>query len=176
MKKNTTLNLTCSALCLALCIILPFLTGQIPQIGNMLCPMHIPVILCGFICGPFWGLLIGIIAPLLRSLIFSVPVMYPMALSMAAELGTYGLLSGLLYRAFPKKTQYTYLTLIAAMLTGRLVWGAVRFIMAGLDAGSFPFSAFLAGAVTNAVPGIILQIAVIPPVVRLSEKLLRNER
>lgn len=34
------LKLTYSALYLAIALVLPFLTGQIPQIGSMLCPMH----------------------------------------------------------------------------------------------------------------------------------------
>ena len=33
------LRLTYSALYLAIGLVLPFLTGQIPQIGSMLCPM-----------------------------------------------------------------------------------------------------------------------------------------
>ena len=48
------LKLTYSALYLAIALVLPFLTGQIPQIGSMLCPMHIPALLCGFVCGWPW--------------------------------------------------------------------------------------------------------------------------
>ena len=57
-------RLTYSAICLALCLVLPFLTGQIPQIGKMLCPMHIPVLLCGFICGWPYGLVCGLHMPM----------------------------------------------------------------------------------------------------------------
>ena len=164
MKKNTK-KLVYSALCLALCLVLPFLIGQIPQIGQMLSPLHIPVFLCGFLCGWPWGLAVGFIAPLLRSVLFHMPAMYPGAISMAFELATYGAVSGLLYHLLPKKNGYIYVALIVAMLCGRVVWGIARYIMAGLSGSSFPWSAFLAGAFTNAIPGIILHIVLIPVLV-----------
>lgn len=155
-------KLVSSALCLGLSLVLPLLTGQIQQIGNMLLPMHIPVLLCGFVCGPLWGALVGFVAPLLRYLIFGMPVIYPMGISMAFELGTYGLVSGLLYGLLPKQHRYVYVSLISAMIAGRLVWGLVRFILAGLTDSQFPFSVFIAGALTEAIPGIVIQLIFIP--------------
>ena len=70
---NRLRRLVYSALFLALALLLPFLTGQIPQIGSALNPMHIPVLLCGFVCGWPWGLAVGLIAPLLRHLLFGMP-------------------------------------------------------------------------------------------------------
>ena len=151
-----------AALCLALCMVLPFLTGQIPEIGKRLSPMHIPVFLCGFLCGPLWGLAVGAIAPLLRSVLFGMPAMGPDAISMAFELATYGAISGLLYWALPRKPWSVYVSLIAAMLAGRLVWGAVKWLLLG---PAFTLKLFLAGAFVNAVPGIILHIVLIPPIV-----------
>ncbi len=171
MKRQKNLNnLAFSAMFLALAFVMPFLTGQIQQIGNMLCPMHIPVILCGFVCGAPWGFVVGFIAPFLRSLILGMPPMYPVAFAMAFELAAYGLFSGILYRAFPKKKGYIYCTLIISMIIGRLIWGVVQFACVGLDSAKFGLSAFWAGAVANAVPGIILQIVLIPVVVMLFEK------
>ena len=108
-KKNTTLNIALSAMFLALAFVMPFLTGQVPQIGSMLCPMHIPVILCGFICGAPWGLAVGAAAPLLRSLILGMPPFFPTAVSMVFELAVYGFMSGLLYRVLPKTKLNIYL-------------------------------------------------------------------
>ena len=54
--KTSTRKLTLSALFLALGLVLPLITGQIPQIGKMLLPMHIPVLLCGMVCGWPYGL------------------------------------------------------------------------------------------------------------------------
>ena len=176
MKTNTK-KLVYAAVCLALCLVLPFLTGQIPQIGQALSPMHIPVFLCGFLCGWPWALVVGALAPLLRSLLFHMPAMYPQAVGMAFELATYGLVSGLLYKLLPKKTPFIYVTLIAAMLCGRVVWGLARYVMAGLSGSSFPWSAFVAGAFTNAIPGIILHIVLVPVLVIALKraKLLLND-
>ena len=90
------LRLTYSALYLAIALVLPFLTGQIPQIGSMLCPMHIPALLCGFVCGWPWGLAVGFIAPLLRSALFGMPTMFPAAVAMAA--GWSGVLRAICWR------------------------------------------------------------------------------
>ena len=159
---RTAKQLTTAGLCLALCIVLPFLSGQIRVIGNMLCLIHLPVLLCGFICGGPWGLAVGFVAPLLRSALFHAPVFFPNAVGMAFELATYGFVSGVLYRRFKKTTGGLYAALLLAMLSGRIVWGAVRFLLAGLAGSAFPLSAFLAGAVTEAIPGIILQLVLIP--------------
>ena len=163
-------KLTYAALFLALALVLPFLTGQIPQIGSALSPMHIPVLLCGFLVGWPWGLAVGFIAPLLRSVIFGMPVMVPGAVAMAFELAVYGLISGILYRLLPKKKWSIYVTLIVAMLAGRVVWGIARLIIAGLSGNSFTWALFLAGAFTNAVPGIILHIILIPVIVMVLER------
>jgi len=162
-------KLTYAALFLALALVLPFLTGQIPQIGSALSPMHIPVLLCGFLVGWPWGLAVGFIAPLLRSVIFGMPVMVPGAVAMAFELAVYGLVSGILYRLLPKKKWSIYVTLIVAMLAGRVIWGIARLIIAGLSGNSFTWALFLAGAFTNAVPGIILHIVLIPVIVMVLE-------
>lgn len=151
-----------AALCLALCMVLPLLTGQIPEIGKRLAPMHIPVLLCGFLCGWPWGLAVGAIAPILRSALFGMPPMGPDAFSMAFELATYGLVAGILYKALPRKPWSVFVALIAAMIAGRLVWGLAKWAMIG---PSFTPQMFLAGAVVNAIPGIILHIVLIPPIV-----------
>lgn len=165
MKTKTpssTQKLVLSALFLALSFVLPMVTGHVPQIGNMLCPMHFPVLLCGFVCGAPYGLAVGFIAPLLRSVTLGMPPLFPTAIAMAFELAVYGAVSGWLYRRVKHTVPMMYAVLIAAMVAGRLVWGAVRFVLAGLTASSFPFSAFLSGAVFTAVPGIIAQLVLIP--------------
>lgn len=163
-----------AAVCLALALVLPLLTGQLQQLGRALCPMHLPVLLCGFLCGWQWGLLTGMIAPLLRFAIFAMPPLMPEGVAMAAELAVYGAIAGLLYQKLPQKYPYLYVSLIAAMLLGRLAWGAVRFGIAGFDSTAFGFPAFFAGAVTTALPGIALQIALIPPIVFALKKAQRG--
>ena len=104
-RKNIR-KIALSAMFLALSFVLPFFTGQIPEIGSMLCPMHIPIIICGYLCGAPWGLVIGFIAPLFRSLIMSMPPLFPTALSMAFELAAYGFMSGFLFKKLPKTNLY----------------------------------------------------------------------
>ena len=133
-------NLIYSAVFLALAYVLPFLTGQIPSVGKMLLPMHLPALLCGFIF----------------------------------ELAAYGAIAGLLHRALPKKVGWDYVSLIVAMLVGRLVWGAVRFACTGLDVSAFGLTAFWTGAFATAWPGIVLQLVVIPPLVALFDRLKRS--
>lgn len=163
-------NLALAAMFLAAAYVLPFLTGQVPQIGKALCPMHIPVILCGFVCGAPWGLAVGFVAPLLRSLTLGMPALFPQAVAMAFELAVYGLISGITYRILPGRKCFIYLSLITAMIAGRAVWGAVTFALTGFDFSKFGFSAFFAGAVTTALPGIALQLVIIPVAVMLIEK------
>ena len=164
---NKTLKMILAALFLALAYVMPFLTGQIPEIGSMLCPMHLPVLLCGFICGPVWGLAVGFVAPLIRSLTLGMPPLFPTALCMAFELAAYGAVTGLMHKLLPRKKLYIYCSLLAAMLVGRLVWGAAMFVCIGMGGGGFTFAAFLAGAFTNAIPGIIVQIVLVPILVML---------
>ena len=174
-KRNPIFDMVLAALFLAMAYVLPFFTGQIPQIGAMLCPMHIPVLLCGFICGWPWGLAVGVIAPLLRSATLGMPPMFPTAVCMAFEFATYGAVSGLMYKVLPKSKLSVYASLLIAMVTGRLVWGVAMFACLGLTGGSFGFKAFLASAVTNALPGIILQIVLVPAIVMVLEHIKRSK-
>ena len=162
---KTTKKLTLSAMFLAIGMVLPFLTGQIPQIGNMMLPMHIPVLLCGLICGWQYGAVLGFILPLVRYLVFGMPVLFPTGTAMAFELMTYGLVIGLIYSFSRWKCIIAlYRALIGAMIAGRIVWAAAQMILLGVSGGAFTMKMFLAGAFFNAVPGIIIQLVLIPTV------------
>lgn len=170
-KQNNTRKLVLTAFFIALGMILPFITMQVPRIGNMLCPMHIPVILCGFLVGAPYGLIAGIILPLLRSLVFGAPPMMPTAVAMAVELGTYGLLTGLLYERLKEKKWGIYISLVSAMVLGRIVWGIAAMGLYGVMGNAFTFKIFLMQAFVNAIPGIIIQLVLIPVLVyKLEEK------
>lgn len=158
-------KLTLSGLLLAMTLLLPFLTGQIPQIGSMLSPMHIPVLLCGFICGWQYGFTIGLIAPVLRFMIFGMPPLFPVGIAMTFELAAYGLCAGIFYKILPKRNLYVFVNLILSMILGRMVWGISMYVMALFTAIEFNINIFLAGAFFNAIPGIILHLVIIPPIV-----------
>ena len=162
---KTTKKLTLSAMFISVGMVLPLLTGQIQQIGSMFLPMHLPVILCGLICGWQYGALIGFILPFLRSVTFGMPPLFPTAIAMAFELATYGLVIGLIYgRSHWQCVISLYRSLIAAMLAGRIVWGIVQIVLLGLIGKSFTWQMFIAGALLNAVPGIVVQLTLIPTI------------
>lgn len=154
-----------AALMLALSWLMPMLALLNPAIAKAVSPMHIPVFLCGFLCGMPWAPIVGFIAPLLRSVTSGMPALYPNALGMAFELCTYGLVTALLSRLLPRRPIFTYVSLVTAMLAGRLVWGVASLVLYGLGGSAFTLEMFLAGAFTNAVPGIVCHIAIIPPIV-----------
>lgn len=161
-KHNSIIKMILAAFFLAMSYVMPFLTGQIPEIGAKLCPLHIPVLLCGFICGPVWGLAVGFVAPLLRSLILGMPPLFPTALCMAFELAVYGVMTGGMHKILPKKKPFVYVSLVIAMLAGRAVWGVAMMVCMGIAGTPFTLEAFIAGAFVNAIPGIIVQIILVP--------------
>ncbi len=167
---SSTKKVVLSGITIALGIYLPFLTGQIPSIGNMLLPMHIPILLCGFICGWKYGLITGFITPLLRSAMFTMPPMFPAAIAMAFELAAYGALTGLLYKVLPKGGKNVFLSLILSMLGGRVVWGIATFVLFRMVGNVLTWEIFISAAFVNAIPGIILQLVLIPSIVIALQK------
>lgn len=157
-------NLVTAAMLMALGLVLPFFTGQIPQVGAMMLPMHLPVMLCGLICGWQYGAAVGFVLPLLRYVLFGAPPM-PAGVAMAFELAAYGGVVGFLYeRSRWQCVIALYRCLIAAMIVGRLVWAAARVVMTGVAGVPFTWEIFLSGALLTAIPGIVLQLIVIPAV------------
>ncbi len=158
-------RLTLTAMFLAIGIILPFFFGQIPQIGSMLLPMHIPVFLCAFICGWQYGVPMAVILPLFRSLMFGRPNLYPEAISIAFEMAAYAAVAGIMYsRSKWQCIRSLYRSLIVAMVCGRVVRAAVQLSLLGISGKPFTFGAFFSGVILAGIPGIILQLILIPAV------------
>jgi thiamine transporter ThiT len=178
MKKPLIKNMILSGFFIALGLVLPFLTMQIPSIGMALLPMHIPVLIAGFVCGGPYGFIVGLIIPVLRSLLFGMPPLFPTAVAMTFELAAYGFMAGFLYKLLPKKNLYIYAALILSMISGRIVWGIASVILYGISGSPFGFEAFIGGAVINAIPGIIIQIVIIPVIIIALKKakLIDNEK
>ena len=160
---NNVKKLAVTAMLFAVGMVLPFFIGQIPAIGKMLLPMHIPVLLCGFIVGWQYGALIGFLLPIVRGLVFGMPPLYPNAVAMAFEMAAYGFVSGYLYsHARWQCTKMLYISLVRAMLAGRIVWAFAEVILLGIGGNIFTWKMFAAGAFLNAIPGIIVQLTLIP--------------
>lgn len=166
MMRTHIKNLTHTAVFLALGILLPFLFGQVPQIGQMLLPMHIPVFLCALLVTWKHGIAVAVILPLLRALLFSRPVLYPDAIAIACEMATYALVAGLLYDSTQKmRVGALYASLLTAMLAGRVVRGAAQFTLLALRGTTFSSAAFFSGVIVAGIPGILLQLLLIPAIV-----------
>ena len=171
MKSGKQKRLILAALWLCIGAVLPLLCMQIKEIGDSLLPMHFAVMLCGFTCGAKYGLAVGIILPFFRSLIFGMPPLYPNAVWMALELAAYGFITGFLYHRFKHKKIFgIYFSLISAMLIGRIVWGISKAVLLGFGASGFTFSAFITGGIVDALPGIILQLILIPLIMGIYNK------
>lgn len=166
-----------SAIMLALALVLPLLTANSTELGNAFCLMHIPVLLCGFVCGPLWGGALGITAPLLRTLIFSMPPFPSVAVPMAFELCAYAVTAGVLYRVFPKRLPFLYAALSISLIVGRVALAVAKYFVLGLSGNAFVLSTFITGSVFPAWPGILLQLAVVPPTVAALIKagIIRNK-
>ena len=165
MKRENIYNLVLASMLFALGLVLPFLTAHLASLGNMLLPMHLPILLCGFICGWKYGLLCGATLPIIRSLIFSMPPMFPQAVTMAFELAAYGFFTGFLYLLFKKKNiASVYISLIASMLIGRIIKGVANAVCYGILSKGYTFMMFISGAFLEAIPGIIIQLLLIPAI------------
>ncbi len=169
--SNSIKRLTLTAMFLAIGMILPFFFGQIPQIGSMLLPMHIPVFLCAFICGWQYGVPMAIVLPLIRSFLFSRPNLYPEAIAIAFEMAIYALVAGLLYNSSSWRClRSLYRSLIISMVAGRVVRAIAQLSLLGIKGAPFSFSGFFSAVIIAGIPGIILQLMIIPAVMVMCKK------
>lgn len=153
-------------------VLLPMIFHQFNMGGPGFLPMHIPVLITGLFLGPAAGLLVGLVTPILSSLLTGMPVFFPMLPIMIFELGTYGLISGYVSE---KLRSNTYISMITAMISGRLVAGIVVFVLVTFFGfkGAGPVL-FIKGAIITGLPGILIQLAFIPPIAKLLRKHVKN--
>lgn len=175
--RNKTLKLTVAAAMLALSVLIPMLFHffPLPDIGKYILPMHLPVFLCGILCGPLLGFLVGLLAPVLSFLLTSMPAVVRLPF-MVLELGTYGLTIGIFYRILRRKKDMVriYLSLILAMISGRIVFLAALAVMVfGFHVKGLSLQIF-AEAITLGSVGIVLQLIVLPLLVRASLRFYRR--
>ena len=173
MIRDNTRKLILAGLFVALGLIIPYFTGHAFGVpGTVLLPMHIPVLLCGLICGPKLGALAGLLTPALSSLLTGMPPVYPVLPMMAGELMVYGLVSGLIRTRF---TKAVYPSLVGGMIAGRVAYGLIFAALVLGTGGAFQGASVLT-AVTVGLPGIVIQLLLIPPIVYAVEKMLGEGR
>ncbi|MEO4052708.1 ECF transporter S component [Solibacillus sp. CAU 1738] len=159
-----------TSLFIAIAIVLAQVVKIIPigTPGAVLLPLHIPILLCGFVCGKKYGLLAGIITPLVSFLITGMPMIFPIGLSMMFELGTYGFMAGFLYKNLKVNP---YISLLVSMLVGRAIYGIAAAILFSFANFDFGLQMFIQAAFVVALPGIIIQLIIIVPLVKAIEKI-----
>ncbi|MBQ6787584.1 MAG: ECF transporter S component [Lachnospiraceae bacterium] len=150
-----------TAICMAFCVVLPLALHLIPDGGTLFSPMHLPVLLCGLVCGWQYGLLCGLLGPLLSSLITGMPGMGYLP-TMIIELALYGFISGLLIKLLhtSRKMTNVYLSLVTAMLIGRIITGFVRAFL--FAPGSLSIQIWATSYFVSCLPGIIIQLILLP--------------
>lgn len=168
MKKTQITKLVYTAICIALGLLLP-MVNKVPgvNLGAILLPMHIPVLLAGFLCGIPYATFCGFILPLLNFALTGRPMLYPVGIAMMFELGAYGCITAVLYKLTKGKI---YISLIGGMLGGRIVLGIANTILFGLKGNPYGLSVFLTSAFVNALPGIVIQLIVIPAIIYALKK------
>lgn len=166
---NKTKQLVLTALFVALGVVLPQAFHAIPNAGSIFLPMHIPVLIAGFATGPVYGLICGILTPVLSHLIFSMPPA-PVLPGMLCELAMYGLMTGLLNKVVKIENNLVknYVVLIGAMLCGRITYGILNALI--FRAGNYSMQAWISAALITAIPGIIIQLVLIPILVDRLQK------
>jgi uncharacterized membrane protein len=171
MQLTKTRRLTIAGMLIAVGVLLPYFTAHAFGVqGTMFLPMHLPVLLTGFLSGPIFGMFAGVLTPLISSLMTGMPPTFPMLPIMMAELATYGLVSGLLYeKAGLVKVRFgIYPALVGAMIAGRVVYGLMFWLLT-LTAGQLKALSVWAAAVTG-LPGIIIQLILVPIIVMAVKK------
>ena len=157
MTKLTSKEITLTALFITLGITLPMVFHQVALSGRIFSPMHIPVFLAGIFVGPFSGLMVGLVCPLLSFLLTGMPPPYAVPL-MSLELPVYGVSIGLLIRII----KLPLLSLLLAMIMGRLAFALGLFIFGLFLSLPYGPEAFIKVSVITGLPGIALQLVLVP--------------
>jgi len=161
MMKICAKNLIITSLMVALGFVLPSLFHLIAA-GPVMLPMHIPVLITGLVCGPAYGTLCGVLLPILSCILTGMPTLFPTAISMTLELCAYGFLTGL---CFQELSWRLYPSMITAMLAGRVASGIANTFLYGMTNQSYSLQMFIGTAFVTALPGITIQLVLIPAIV-----------
>lgn len=157
---NKTKNLTYGALLIVLGIVTPMIFHTFNMGGKIFLPMHLPVLIAGLLLDPLYALLVGVLTPVLSSILTSMPPIMPMLPIMVFELGTYGLVGALIKN---KAKQSDIVSLICAMISGRIIAGIIVYFMISLFSVKLPAPhLFISSGVITGLPGIVIQIILIP--------------
>ncbi len=174
----TVQTLAGSAAGLALSLVLPWLFHAV-GLGPVFLPMHLPVLVTGALFGTGSGLAVGLLAPLLSTLLTgSPPTAPPVAQLMTAELATYGAAAGwlrgrLLATPHPASARRAsrlllleYAWLVGTLLLGRLALAVAAGLLGPALGLRVPAAVYVQAAIWTGLPGVSVQLVVVPFLVR----------
>ena len=166
-------KLVITAMLISAGIVLPVVFHMVPAglAGRVLLPMHIPVLMAGLIVGPFYGFFAGLVTPLLSSMTTGMPLPGFTLYRMMVELGVYGGVAGLAMGFIHTQRMVVdlYIALVLSMLVGRVAAGlASALLFFGGEA--FTVALWIAGYFTTSLPGIVLQLVLIPGIILALER------
>ena len=168
---NKTRELTIASMSLALGIILPQAFHMVPNAGIIFLPMHIPILICAFLLSPLYAFLVGTLCPIISHFVFQMPPTMMLG-QMIVELSIYGLSASIFKNIICIKNDYlkTYIVLIISMLLGRLAYGLMNYFF--FKASEYSFSIWLSTAFITSLPGILIQLIIIPILVINAKKII----
>lgn len=159
MNKNIK-QMTIASMFIALGVIIPGVFHFAKIAGVVFLPMHIPVLLSGFYLSPFYAVLVGLATPLISSVLTGMPPLYPIAAIMMFELAAYALIVSIM------KNKNVFISLILAMLGGRIVAGLSVFVLQSAFGLKLSPLLYIKGAFVKGMPGILMQLILIPIIIK----------
>lgn len=168
MKQNSVHQLVLSGVFITTGIVLPIAFHTFGGAGSIFLPMHIPVLLAGFFLNVPYAIFVGFLTPLLSSLFTGMPPAFPMLPIMMVELPVY---AGVIAYLTRKTKLNTYIKLLASMIIGRFAAGLAVYTLVSLFSAKLPSPMlFIKGSILTGLPGILIQLVLIPILVLSVEK------
>lgn len=157
IKWTKTRKIVVTSFFVCIGVILPTIFHSFNMMGNVFLPMHIPVLICALICKERWGTICGFLVPIISSILTGMPPIFPVAIVMGFELACYGFLLPKLLNKYN-----IYISLIIALSLVRVVSCIINFILLGVVPSYTALYTFIIGLFITALPGILIQIILIP--------------
>jgi len=171
MRRYTSNELITASFILALGVLFPLIFHIFGIAGPIFLPMHVPVFIAGVLLVPELAILVGVLSPFLSSLLTGMPLLFPIAIIMMFELGAYGWLTSKLIRSYHQKV---ITSLVIAMVCGRALAALIAYLLVRLFQIELNPLLYIKGAIITGLPGILLQLILLPVLVRAIQKMTLN--
>lgn len=169
--KLTTKTVLFTIFLVAMGVLLPYITGLF-QVERYLLTMQLPILIAACLLPMNWAVLSAVLTLVLNSVLLGVPEIYPLFPIMLCQVIALAACLNMLYRVMEKNI---YPSLLLSILAGWILFfcaaSILSWILPGVNAIAFTREFILHGWL-----GIVLQIALVPPVVAIVRKRLDSEQ